>query len=403
MPKSIWLLVIGMLVNNIGNSLIWPINSIYIHDHLGQSLTIAGLILMINSGAGVIGSLIGGYFFDRIGGYKSILLGIGITIFALTGLSIWHGWPHYVIFLTIMGFGSGIVFPSMFAMVGVLWPEGGRRGFNTMYIAQNVGVAIGPALAGPIAEFSFTYIFISNLVMYIIFFLIAFFGYRNLEANAPSRNKKDKEISLEKGKEEKVKDKATFYSLLIVSSVFLLATIAYSQWASTMPSYMQGLGISLREYGLVWTINGLLIITLQPLVSPLLNRYEHKIKSQLVVGVIIMMFSFVVIQFAESFTIFAVAMVIITLGEILVWPAIPAIANRLSPKGLEGMYQGIVTSAGSIGRMIGPLFGGIMVDQFNMEILLWVLCVIFIIAIIPCLLYDRPLKKSNAVAEQQES
>ncbi|CAM5201327.1 hypothetical protein UACE39S_04489 [Ureibacillus acetophenoni] len=88
-------------------------------------------------------------------------------------------------------------------------------------------------------------------------------------------------------------------------------------------SSYQGLGISLKEYGLVWTINGLLIITLQPLVSPLLNRYEHKIKYQLVVGVVIMMSSFVVIQFAESFTIFAIAMIIITMGEILVWPAIP--------------------------------------------------------------------------------
>lgn len=392
MPKSIWLLVIGMLVNNIGSSLIWPINTIYMHDHLGQSLTVAGLILLINSGAGVLGSLIGGYLFDRIGGYKSIMLGIGITTLALTGLTFWHGWPHYVIFLTIMGFGSGIVFPSMFAMVGVLWPEGGRRGFNTMYIAQNVGVAIGPALAGPIAQFSFTYIFMSNLAMYIIFLMIAFFGYRNFEVHTPSRKKEEKDNLVRDGENKKSKDKATLYSLLIVSSVFLLATIAYSQWASTMSSHMQGLGISLQEYGLLWTINGLLIITIQPLVSPILNRYEHKIKMQLVVGVIVMMLSFVVIQFAESFTIFAVAMVIITLGEILVWPAIPAIASRLSPKGLEGMYQGIVTSAGSIGRMIGPFFGGIMVDQFNMEILVWVLCLIFIIAIIPCLLYDRPLK-----------
>lgn len=392
MPKSIWLLVIGMLVNNIGSSLIWPINTIYMHDHLGQSLTVAGLILLINSGAGVLGSLIGGYLFDRIGGYKSIMLGIGITTLALTGLTFWHGWPHYVIFLTIMGFGSGIVFPSMFAMVGMLWPEGGRRGFNTMYIAQNVGVAIGPALAGPIAQFSFTYIFMSNLAMYIIFFMIAFFGYRNLETHTLSRKKEEREDLVKDNENGKRKDKATFYSLLIVSSVFLLATIAYSQWASTMSTHMQGLGISLQEYGLLWTINGLIIITIQPLVSPILNRYEHKIKKQLVIGVIIMMLSFVVIQFAERFTIFAVAMVIITLGEILVWPAIPAIASRLSPKGLEGMYQGIVTSAGSIGRMIGPFFGGIMVDQFNMEILVWVLCLIFIIAIIPCLLYDRPLK-----------
>ncbi|WP_449443332.1 MFS transporter [Ureibacillus acetophenoni] len=63
------------------------------------------------------------------------------------------------------------------------------------------------------------------------------------------------------------------------------------------------------------------------------------------------------------------------------------------------MYQGVVTSFGSIGRMIGPFFGGVMVDQFNMETLLWVLCVIFIIAIFAIffsrLLYDRPMKASK--------
>ncbi len=31
-------------------------------------------------------------------------------------------------------------------MAGTLWPEGGRKAFNAIYLAQNVGVAIGPAL-----------------------------------------------------------------------------------------------------------------------------------------------------------------------------------------------------------------------------------------------------------------
>src|SRR5574339_916511 len=109
MPRALWLLIIGMAVNVTGSSFLWPLNAIYIHDHLGKSLTVAGIVLMLNSAASVFGNLFGGNLFDKIGGYKSILLGIAITLLSLVGLTIWHGWPQYVIFLTIIGFGSGIV------------------------------------------------------------------------------------------------------------------------------------------------------------------------------------------------------------------------------------------------------------------------------------------------------
>ncbi|MFC7686757.1 MDR family MFS transporter [Ureibacillus sp. GCM10028918] len=385
MPKKVWLLVIGAFINITGSSLIWPLNTIYMHDHLGQSLSVAGFVLMMNAGATVLGNLVGGYLFDKFGGYKSIMLGISITVISLIGITIWHGWPHYVYFLIVMGFGSGIVIPAMFALVGSVWPEGGRKGFNAIYLAQNLGVAVGPALAGPIAEVSFDYLFISNLGLYILFLLIAVITYRHMDPK------------IEKGNDEEVIEnnpsKANFYSLLILCSAFLLAWVGYSQWASTLSTHIQQLGIGLKEYSLLWTINGLLIITLQPLISPLVQKYEKQIKAQLVVGMLIMMFSFTIILFAESFKMFAVAMMILTLGEIFVWPAVPTIANMLAPKGKGGTYQGVVNSIGSIGRMIGPFIGGIIVDQYNMNALIVVLCGLFIVAIIPCILYDSPIKR----------
>ena len=105
MPKSLWLLVIGMMVNVTGASFLWPLNTIYLHENLGKSLSVAGIVLMMNAGASVIGNLIGGTLFDKFGGYRSILVGISITLTALVGMNIWHGWPHYVVFLTIVGFG----------------------------------------------------------------------------------------------------------------------------------------------------------------------------------------------------------------------------------------------------------------------------------------------------------
>ena len=68
MPKALWLLVLGMAINVTGSSFLWPLNTIYIHDILGKSLSVAGLVLMLNAGASVIGNLTGGYLFDKIGG-----------------------------------------------------------------------------------------------------------------------------------------------------------------------------------------------------------------------------------------------------------------------------------------------------------------------------------------------
>lgn len=65
---------------------LWPLNTIYIHQHLGKSLTAAGFVLMLNSGANVLGNLFGGYLFDKIGGFKTVVLGIVITFASLSGL-----------------------------------------------------------------------------------------------------------------------------------------------------------------------------------------------------------------------------------------------------------------------------------------------------------------------------
>lgn len=392
MPKKVWLLIVGMLVNVMGNSFLWPLNAIYLHDYLGKSLSVAGLVLMANSAAGVVGNLLGGFLFDRIGGYKSIISGIGLSILALIGLVFWHGWPHYVYFLTILGFSGGIVFPSMYAMVGTLWPGGGRKAFNAIYLAQNVGVAIGPALAGVIASISIDYIFSANLFFYILFFLIAFFGYRKLEI-APDRH-----TSVIKEK-KKIRHKAPFYALLIVTTGYLLAWLIYSQWMTTISTYTLSLGISLKQYSLLWTINGLLIVLGQPLIKPVIKRLEHRIKSQILLGIIIFGISFIVVAFAESFTLFAVAMVILTFGEMFLWPAIPTIASQLAPKGRDGFYQGIVNSTATLGRMIGPVAGGVLVDLYGMQMMLFILTALLLIGIVTTLIYDRPIKKENGKLE----
>lgn len=388
MPKQVWFLIIGTFVNTVGNSFLWPLNSIYIHDYLGKSLTVAGFVLMLNSLAGVFGNLFGGWLFDKVGGYKTIVIGVLLNLAALVCLVFWHEWPQYVIFLTILGFSGGIVFPAVYALAGSVWPGGGRRAFNAIFLANNVGVAIGPAIAGIVADINFEYVFIANLGAYLLFFIIVMTTFKRFDTNeAVPKNV----ISESGGKQER----APLYALLILCIALVFCWLSYSQWAATISSYTQTLDISLSQYSLLWTINGLLIVGVQPIIRPLIIRWEHKIKHQLIFGLVLMAASFGIVSIAGDFKMFVAAMVILTLGEVFFTPVIPMIANKLAPKGKQGFYQGLVNSASTMGRMIGPLFGGIMVDLYGMQILAFVLVGILFIAIVPCILYDKGLKSAK--------
>lgn len=388
MPKQVWFLIIGTFVNTVGNSFLWPLNSIYIHDHLGKSLTTAGIVLMLNSLAGVFGNLVGGYLFDRLGGYKAILIGVVFNLISITLLTIWHDWPQYIVFLTMMGFSGGIVYPAIYAIAGSAWPEGGRRAFNSIFLANNVGVAIGPALAGIVADIKFDYVFSANLFFYAVFFVLVITTYKRFDMKGLTT----KPFS---GNETKRRNRGPIVALSILSISLIVCWLSYSQWSATISSYTQGLGMSLSEYSLLWTINGFMIVAVQPVIRPLVTRWENKIKHQLVLGLILMSLSYIVVYFAQDFKMFAAAMVILTFGEVFFTPVIPMIANKLAPHGQEGFYQGLVNSASTIGRMIGPVFGGLMVDLYGMQILMLILSLLIVIAVIPCLVFDRTLRKEQ--------
>ena len=75
-----------------------------------------------------------------------------------------------------------------------------------------------------------------------------------------------------------------------------------------------------------------------------------------------------------------------------VWPAIPTIAAQLAPEGREGFYQGVVNSIGTIGKMIGPILGGFLVDHYGMGTMFLIMPLLLVIGIFTTLVYDKPLK-----------
>ncbi|WP_210618600.1 MDR family MFS transporter [Mammaliicoccus lentus] len=388
MPKIVKWLIIGMAINITGASFLWPLNTIYMNEELNKSLSTAGVVLMINAFGSVVGNLMGGSLFDKIGGFRSIIFASIINIGSLVGLNFLNDWPWYPFWLVILGFGGGIIVPAIYAMAAASWPNGGRTTFNAIYLAQNLGVSIGAAAGGFVADFSFKYIFMANLLLYVVFIIIAL-RYYNVDLNVNVKNNEGISSAVE------VKDKKKFKALILLCVMFSLCWIGYVQWQTTIATYTQSVGISLKQYSLLWTVNGVLILAGQPLIAPFINRFKERLKLQMGVGLGIFIVSYLVTSVAEQFTMFVVGMVILTFGEMFVWPAVPAIANKLAPKGRMGAYQGIVNASSTVGKAFGPVVGGVIVDVFDMKVMFFSMIALILVGYYFLIIYDKGIKKGN--------
>ena len=88
-------------------------------------------------------------------------------------------------------------------------------------------------------------------------------------------------------------------------------------------------------------------------------------------------------------------MVILTFGEMFVWPAVPTIANKLAPEGKQGQYQGFVNSASTVGKAFGPFIGGVLVDAMNMSMMFVGMIVLLCFGLIFLSIFDRGLPKDK--------
>lgn len=363
-----WVIALGVFVNIVFFSLLWPVNAIYIHSILHKSMTVTGIVLFVYSLAGFFGHSIGGWLYDRYGANKVLLVNACISVLVIVLLVIWQQqfWIYSVL-ITIFGLTSSVPFPIFNALVAQAWPKGGRRGYNFVYVIFNVGTAAGTAIGGLMAQWSFLVIFISLAFGNIIFFLIALILFRRY---FPSHNS----ITRDKTNSQERTTYPTIHWGPIVTILigYGIAWCIYVQWMTIVPVYMQFIHLSTGAYSMLWTINGLAVVLFQPLVNWIVKRVPS-LTVQLVCGIPLFGFSFFCLMFSQSYFVFVLGMLLLTFGELLVWPAVPSILSLNTPPNKHGVIQGAVGSFAALGRMFGPLIGGMMYDTLPIFIVLLVL------------------------------
>jgi len=391
-PRILWILALATVVSAYGESFFWPLTMTYIHDVFGQSLTVSSMVLILQYGAALIGNMTGGILFDRWSGRKVIL----ISLFSLIGLLVLMGMTGnfvlYVLELTVIGFFQGMLWPGMRALSGALWPEGGRRAINMLYVANNVGVALGAASGGIVASLSFQAAFYCNAGAYVIFLIIFLLTVREHHL---ARTRKLAAEAREQGASAGRVPKSTWTALGLISFGMAMITASYMQWQTTMPSYLKMLGIPLAEYTVLWTVNGLVIVLGQPLLSWFIGRYAQSLRSQVVIGGLLFAAAMGIITTNTGYWAFVLGMVILTFGEMLIWPGVPAIAAELALPGREGLFQGIAATGSSAGRMVGPLLGSTLYESYSAQWMLAAMTLLSLLATAAFLFTRRPARTAT--------
>lgn len=345
-------------LNNVGYSCVWPVTTIYMHNQLHQSLVLAGIVLLCYSSANVIGSIAAGSRFDRGHTFGLNLFGQLITLLAVTLLIFMHGWPSYPILLCIFGFGNGWTLTLINSMGTRVKKYPSVKVFNQLYLAENIGLVVGTGLTGFIYEQGIGWLFVLIAGIYLVSLIIVGIKFAKVELHGECPVKQADTTSAD------LTGKRNLFVIIVLLLGLVVVWVMYEQWMSNLAVYLARFGISTGRYGMLWTINGVLIIIFQLLLD-WIGRYHATLDLQVILGSFFMAGSFMLLLFAAHYGRFVLAMVVLTLGESLLIPGVPAYVNRLSPVVQKGRGQGMVNAFSSLGKALGPLFGGLVIERLG--------------------------------------
>lgn len=360
-----WLLTVSFL-NSFGFDFIWPLASVYMHDDLYQTMVTVGWVLFGNAFAQMIGALLAGRLFDTHSPKRLLRAGLILMMAFFVALIFVHSWPVFPFLLTGTGFVYGWLSALINSMGTRVYSHDGRFVFNMLYFIANFGMAIGTAIVGFVFAQGAQWLFICGLILYAITLTVA---WRYLNVDITPSHSVGQHTDNQKHKFKMPQWNLTIIYTLVVALVILHT--AYVQWQGNLSVYMSSiLQLPIWQYSILWTINGALIGVFQLLLNVLnLTSSRKAMIWQILLGLAFFGMAFLILPFAKNFAVFAIAMVITTLGETIAFPMVPVLVNEITPMSTKGRYQGLLSAAPSMGRAIGPLAGGAIIDTVGYRFL----------------------------------
>ncbi len=409
LPKQIYVLFIARTINSLG-FFIFPFLTLFLSSRIGFSEKDIGIFLFLASVVYVPGAMIGGKLADRFSRkytYIFATLCANIIFFTCGFL----GDSILIPFLLIPAFFfNSIASTGSSAMLMDLTdPTNRQESFSIMYLGMNIGVAIGPLIAGLLFENYTAWIFWGDALSGILAIVLVLMFVADTK---PTHE--DYEKILNSGREDEAAVKGSVFSILIKKPILLwfvifcsVLSFAYAQTGFTLPLQLSqdfGIGQGAKYFGLLMSVNGIVVVLCTPIIVGLTKHINPILN--LVMASFCYMIGFGMYAFTKNLSAFIIFVIIWTIGEVISATNTGVyIANR-TPISHRARLQAIYEIIQGTGRAIGPMMIGWFLMGGTIEqswLLIGGLCLLAALAFITLRYIEKSRNNRNSILSEDDS
>jgi MFS family permease len=183
----------------------------------------------------------------------------------------------------------------------------------------------------------------------------------------------------------------------------MLMVLAYMNMNTTLGVYMRDHVHMLeaeRRYGFLLSLNAAMVVFLQ---FPITRRIEDRPPMvMMAIGSALYAIGFAMFGLVNDYSMFVWAMVIITVGEMIVAPVAQALTSLLAPEDMRGRYMAVFGFSWGIPFAIGPLLAGVILDNLDPHYLWYAAGIVGLLAVLGFLYLQRRTHLHAPLPEAKE-
>ncbi len=364
------ILAVSWLFNQLAYSIVYPFLPLYLHQERGIPMDKVGLIFPLMGLAAIVVPPFSGMLADRVG--RRFMLQFGqlsrTGVFLILALLTAFDAPFWVFAVMLMiNSGTGVFFQvaSDSYLSDISTPDSRPGLYSKIRVGFNIAWALGPMLGAFLARTPFSLIFCVTAMLCLCGSLYSGYFCKEPERKTSPAGSRPDGTSY-----GQLLRNPPFFKLAL-GSFFL--TLLTSQLYSTFSVFATGeAGISRDSLGLLYSLNGLLVILFQIPLTKLLDHLSLSQTVRLVGGTVFYFAGYLSLAFFGDARLFALSVLVITTGEMIIQPSIYTAVSRLAPDGATAKSMALLSLIRGIGISAGPWFGAVLLQRsHNVPLLLW--------------------------------
>ena len=359
LSRLVWALTATHFVSRAGG-LARAFLVLYLTQEQGLSPTTAGAVIAAVGVGDIVSQLLGGWLGDRIGRRTTMLIGFLGTAVALVALGSANTLPAICAAALGVGLMAELFRPVGSAAVADLPPQERIRAYGLLFWAANLGFTVATVAAGVLVRHGYGILFWINAAAAIVAAVIV---WRYVPETRPPMSKATQRALLPVLLRDPV--------MLMVAAIHVVYFTLFMQSFTTLPLVMAGDGHGPGMFAAMLTLNGILIVAVQPIAVRLLDGRDTA--SVLAVSMLLVGIGGGLGAVVQGGVAHAGAILLWTLGQIGVSVLFGATFAGLAPADLRSRYMGVASTTWSVGAVLGPLLGTALLDHAGRSAL-WAVC-----------------------------